>query len=699
MKFLKIIFIFIIALFLYACNDATDKDDLDINGALEAFMNEIPSTVDSDLEFKETYTYKDNTYSVIYTPDNLDVITNTGEINRGFKDITTNINVELSINGKSLDKSKEVVIPKISEDDLKELIITEIIINSKVTSDLDLPLEFVHNNQTAELTWISSNEEVITNEGVVNFKTTAQTATLSIEFRFEEIEYTFNHLYSLEIQALSNKEFVEAVANAYVVPTTVNSNISLSNYVNGVIIDWSSSHNAILTDKGIFTHPNEDTEITLTAVFIYKTEILEKNYNITALTIPHEERVNMALNTITFPETINSNLTLQTNFDYGVKGEWTSQNPDVISNTGIVKLTEEQLNITLVLKLTSGDYTMEKEFNLITDTISSGEIFEGSHHHIKYANDFDSNGFNNVVLEGNHLVLSGSATTGTYTSPVFKSNNFTTLVGSWAAVSSMTATAELKVRVRVNGSWSDYLAYGAFGLGLENKMFNQNGGVANLSADEVIINNSKTADAFQYQVVLKRNSSTDLSPKLSLVSAALTIPGYKYPVDISTLPNKVEYDLPNLYQIDVPTIGNLICSPTSSAMILMYHGHEFEDELPHRELSALLREYRSGIYGNWVFNTVGISAFGENAYVKRIYSIEELFHQVATTGPVALSVRGQTGRYYTAGHLLVVSGFEITDSGRFIIVHDPNLPEVEYRYSETIYNSITRNVIYVVETK
>ncbi len=94
-----------------------------------------------------------------------------------------------------------------------------------------------------------------------------------------------------------------------------------------------------------------------------------------------------------------------------------------------------------------------------------------------------------------------------------------------------------------------------------------------------------------------------------------------------------------------------------------------------------------------------MSAFGENTYVQRIYSFEELLHHLATVGPVALSIKGDTGRYYTNGHLLVVSGYEITPSGRNILVHDPNLPEVEYKYSESIFNRITRNVIYVMEAK
>ena len=37
---------------------------------------------------------------------------------------------------------------------------------------------------------------------------------------------------------------------------------------------------------------------------------------------------------------------------------------------------------------------------------------------------------------------------------------------------------------------------------------------------------------------------------------------------------------------------------------------------------------QTNIYGNWVFNTVGMSSFNEKAYVGMMYSFEELMRHL-----------------------------------------------------------------------
>ena len=695
MKYFKFILIFILGLFLIACEEKADS----INDVLDEFVSGIPKELDKDYKIPSTYVFNSKKYNVTVESLNKNVLSNGGEVVKGFKDIDVSIKITLEKDKQTVYTTIPVTIIAYNQEEIKELLLEYTNINSKVTKNLDLPLKFEHNLQTANLVWTSSNQTVITNDGKVNFKSIKQVSTLSLEFSFENINYSFKDLYNLEIEAILDSELLQFTADNFTLPSNTNKDISLPSSMNGVALMWSSSHKNIISDTGKFKYPNEDTSVEINATFYYKGNIINKKYTIVALSIPHEERLNLALSSITFPSIINTNLNLKTSFEYNVTGTWKSNNPDIVTDNGLITLSNEEKQFSIILTLKSGGQIMEKEFNLLSGKIPEGEVYVNSHHHIAYATNFDTKDLSNLVLNNDRIKLTDNALTGTYTSPVYKSNNFSSLVGSWAAISSKTATAELKVRVRVNGTWSSYLSYGSFGLGLQNKMFNQNGGVAKLSDDEVIINDSKTADAFQYQVILKRDSLSVESPKLSLVSVALQIPGFVYNVDISSLPKKVEYDLPNLYQIDVPTIGNSICSPTSSTMLLMYHGHTFEDNLPHREVANLFKEYNSSIFGNWVFNTVGMSAYGENTYVKRIYSFEELLHHLATVGPVALSIKGNTGLYTTNGHLLVVSGYEITNSGRTLLIHDPNVKTVEVKYSESIYNGFTRNIIYVMENK
>ena len=147
----------------------------------------------------------------------------------------------------------------------------------------------------------------------------------------------------------------------------------------------------------------------------------------------------------------------------------------------------------------------------------------------------------------------------------------------------------------------------------------------------------------QLKIILRRNASTNESPLVTLLATTINIGGgYYHEVDTSTLRKDVDYDVPKLNQNKVPGIGGIICSPTSSTMLMMFKGHTFPGVHPHEYFAGLVQvdPANNGIYGNWVYNTVGMSAYGETSYVRRMYSYEELLDHLDKVGPVAASVRG-----------------------------------------------------------
>ena len=219
-----------------------------------------------------------------------------------------------------------------------------------------------------------------------------------------------------------------------------------------------------------------------------------------------------------------------------------------------------------------------------------------------------------------------------------------------------------------------------------------------------MVKNSKTANAIQYKFILRRDAVTIDSPKLSLVAFAIEIPGYTHQVDLSKYPSSFVYSVPKLYQQIVPTIGNSICSPTSSTMLLKYKGEDFSafDQYEHRYIANLFKDYGNDIFGNWVYCAVGMGAYGYDAYVARYYSVEELVEHLAVIGPCAISVKGQMTsdkkNYYTGGHLLVAIGYEFDVNGNLTIVcNDPNVSEVECRYTKAVIENTWRGVIYSIE--
>jgi len=223
------------------------------------------------------------------------------------------------------------------------------------------------------------------------------------------------------------------------------------------------------------------------------------------------------------------------------------------------------------------------------------------------------------------------------------------------------------------------------------------------------LNSPYKGKAFQYKITLRRNTADVASPVLSLVAVTLNIENYTYAPSTAALPAQVDYDVPKLNQNEVPEIGNSICSPTTSTMLLKFKGFNFTDkdaQYEHRYIAGLVadRGHNNPTYGNWVYNTVTMGAFGLDAYVQRMYSWSELKYHLATVGPVGASIKGNTGLYTTGGHLIVVRGYKEINGKTYVICNDPNINSrfgaglfVYYEFPLDVFENFWRGVVYVVE--
>ena len=500
-------------------------------------------------------------------------------------------------------------------------------------------------------------------------------------------------------------EKLEKVANAFVLPTETAERLTLPTEIEGVSVRWDSGNTSVLSNQGVVRRSNLDVDVRLKGFFTYNNQEVLKIYDIKVLRYSDVELLKMVFDSLEeLPSSTDEDLYLETLFDYGVEGVWTSSNEKIISTTGVFRAGAEDEVVTLKIKLTLGEESMEKEYKVSTEGIGAVEEVKYNHLVLQYANEFNSDNYENVTLDNNLLVLTENQISGTYESDVIPTLKWNELVGSWAAVSSKEATVEFFVKARVNGVWSNYITYGKWGLGLENASNDQNNGVIKLSTDEVMVLNSKTADAVQYKLVLRRNNANVESPKVSLVALALNISGYSYPVDITDVEKNVKHNVPKLYQGEVPTIGNSICSATSTCMLLKYKGEDFSglDQYEHRYMAYLVRDYGNNIFGNWVYNTVTMGGFGYNAYVKRMYSLDELIRHLNDVGPVSLSMKGQMTsdkkNYYTNGHLIVITGYYYDNNGNlFFYSNDPNVPEVDCVYTESVIRNTWRMIAYIIE--
>lgn len=565
----------------------------------------------------------------------------------------------------------------------------------KTSENIDLPKEvdgFV-------ISWISNNKQSISNDGVVVLSDSEVIVTLtaSIEYDNESVEKTFN----VVVNANPAYEKIKKVIDSINIPSETYENLSLPKSVDDVKIKWSTSKSSVMTEEGCITRTLKDENITLIAIYSYEKIQEAKIYYVNVKGFTDKEKLELFLDSIDFNDTLTNNITLKESYQNGIFARWESSNQDVLTNYGYYTYDENVKNVTLKLTATLGSEEMTKEFVFnLKDKVN----LEKDHLIIERANELKESNFSNLEFKNGKIVLVDGSLEGTYTSEVIETIDFTSLVGSWSSTSSKNATVEVFVRTRVNGTWSDYISYSKFGLGLKNGMKDQVVSLIQLSDDEVKVLNGKSANAIQYKFVLRRDDATVASPKFSLMAFALNSPGYTYNVDLSKYPTSVIHTVPKLYQQVVPTIGNSICSPTSSTMLLKYKGENFSeyDDYEHRYIANLFRDYGNEIFGNWVYCTVGMGSYGYDAYVARYYSIEELVEHLAVMGPCAISVKGQMTsdkkNYNTGGHLLVAIGYEYDANGNLVIVcNDPNVSEVECRYQYSVIESTWRGVIYAIE--
>ena len=597
----------------------------------------------------------------------------------------------------------------------------DIEVSEKVLPDIILPqasvtiqvgdtykIEYNTVNSSEKVTFKTNDLDYINldKNGIV---TAFEVGTAKVTLTLEDVvkEFTINIIE----REKTSEELINEVIKQITIPNVTSDDIDLPTIINGVMIDWTSGNRTLLSDKGEVFYTDSIVLVKLYATFTHGDVDIDKTYGVNIKPWSNEKRLSKVMESITIDSVVTTNLTLSTSYNYGVSATWTSSRSDVISQNGVVNFKENEIDVILKVKLTVGESSMEKEFTV--KTIASKKM--NLHYFVERANEFSSTNLHNLELKDGKIVLKKGEVYGYYDSSIYETLNFYELVGSWAAVTSKTATAELLVKVKVGNNWSKYFTYGIWGLGRNNLYYNQNDTMAKMDTDEILVS-TKDGCAFQYRIVLRRDNEKVDSPVLSLVAITmrLTDENYKYDVDTSKLPDFVDYDVPKVNQNVVPEIGGVICSATTSTMLLKWKGLDFSkyDQYENRYIANLVadRGHNNPTYGNWVYNTAVIGAYGFDSYVRHMVSWDELKYHLATVGPIGASVKGDIGGVYTTGgHLLVVRGYKVVNGQTIVICNDPNINSrfgndkdgnplfVYYEFPLNTFLNFWRKTAYIIE--
>ena len=276
------------------------------------------------------------------------------------------------------------------------------------------------------------------------------------------------------------------------------------------------------------------------------------------------------------------------------------------------------------------------------------------------------------------------------------------MVASWNSSTPLGAVVELSVKVKSGDNWSRWFSYGKW------SDCGANGGSIKDQKDEVAYLEvdllrmlSGDGNGLRFKLEFIRETSETASPRVRLVAFTWAP---KEPVPAHYTPMEIALAVSPRAQLPVPEIGNIICSPTSLATVMAYHGHNEKTE----KVAAGVKDNGAEIYGNWSYNVAYASERGFTAWVQRCNSLEDVKEYLLQGLPVIASIRiaakeELTGALsaYSHGHLLVITGLVNKKGQDYVLVNDPaanrdeDVPR-QYRLDQFL-KAWSRRIVYILQ--
>ena len=310
---------------------------------------------------------------------------------------------------------------------------------------------------------------------------------------------------------------------------------------------------------------------------------------------------------------------------------------------------------------------------------------------------------------------------GIYTSQVINLKTFKRLLVSWNCETPKGTWIEVQARAFISYyddnknstyEWSDWLSFGKWGTHIKRSSKSPDSHLAKISTDEFIIKGNYTDTASKIQIrALLHTENTNVTPSIRqfIISYKDNTPRIK---GIEIPSNKI-IDVPSYSQyIRDKNIGSVICSPTSITMLL----NRRNENLIVEETAWSCFDYDYEAFGNWLFNVAFASSLGYESFVE-YGNLKSLKREIYSEYPVAVSVKYtndinnleypyiENAPITTAGHILVVRGFEKKDGIDYVVVNDPagkSNESVTRRYKLSEFESAWHrgsNIMYIIHDK
>ena len=685
----------------------TNVADIDYENIIANALDliKIPSVINNDIELLEEISYDKYTIKLYWVGSNH--LSNTGEILQDYEEYHEVIKVMGELEGKRVVKEFNVTIEALDIVNKISEYVNSITLPEVIKEDLHLFDDFELKDALIEYSCdslsIDANGHFIPTSSSDDY---VKEIKVIITYNSNKYEYSLGTAIIPSMEYLCNEAFDNVN-----IPDRITNDLDLPIKYGLVTIEWKSSNTRILTNNGELKYVSSETSIKLTSCYYIENEygdyFLDYNYFIKAAPWDFNRRCDLVFDSIYVPSEAKFDIYLVSELDYDILCKWQSSDEGLLTNYGHVindQENDKEVILTLTLYCLDSSDTFTKEYSILIYHLEESDMEAAFYNHnlIDRVSEYVSSNLSGLVVENGKAKLASGALVGTYDSKVFTTLDFRRVVGSFSCITSTDATCELAISIRVNDTWSKYFSYGEFGIGRNNLYYNQNDTLSYMDTDMIEPNSGLSGNGVKYRVTLRRTSATANSPELSMVTLALFLNNYTYSVDTSNLPNAADWDVPRLYQNDVPKIGSVICSATTTTMLLKFAGFDFSDKgytYEHEYMANIVadRGHNNPTYGNWSYNMMAAGGYGVNAYVGTMYSWDEIRYHLANVGPIGCSIAGNFGLYSTNGHLIVVRGYRVENGSTTVICNDPNVKGTYYEVTLQTFLNCWRGVVYVIE--
>lgn len=217
------------------------------------------------------------------------VITNAGVVtrpayNEANKSLTLTADITMNAGCFEISDSVEKSVTVVKEGATDNDLVTEVMnaLNLPASTSADLNLRTTYGE--AEITWASSNSEIIDTQGRVYPVESDIPVTLTATIKAGNVSNTKTFTVNvLHTETLTDLQRVRKVVKSITLPTTTSQNLSLPYSMDGVTITWvSKSLSVIASDGTLNSSRPSSAQVTLTATFTYGNSINEtKDYSLT----------------------------------------------------------------------------------------------------------------------------------------------------------------------------------------------------------------------------------------------------------------------------------------------------------------------------------------------------------------------------------------------------------------------------------